>query len=87
MKLPFGLRLVGGVMPDTRIVCNNCFFYAASGLSQGECRFHAPLLVLGQIDVSTKKDDKSKAAFPIVTSGQWCGSFSNVTRHAGPGVM
>lgn len=53
--------------------CATCASWKSSASTEGECRRHAPQLVVFEIDDSTKIESR----FPTTKATDWCGDFQD----------
>jgi hypothetical protein len=56
---------------ETTNTCATCASWKSSASTEGECRRHAPQLVVFEIDESTKIESR----FPTTKADDWCGDF------------
>lgn len=56
----------------TTETCAACKNWNDLGNSQGECRAHAPQLIVFEVD----SDTKVVSRFPTTTADDWCGDFA-----------
>lgn len=51
--------------------CANCKSWNSKGSDQGECRRHAPQMIVFEIDDETKIESR----FPVTSADDWCGDY------------
>ncbi|NJM36600.1 MAG: hypothetical protein HC845_01295 [Akkermansiaceae bacterium] len=52
-------------------VCSSCQHWSNASSDQGECRRHAPQMLVFTIDAETKFESR----FPTTKAADWCGEF------------
>ena len=57
----------------TTKACSACTHWNATDGATGECRRHAPQMVVFEVDDEVKFESK----FPVTTSSDWCGDFES----------
>lgn len=55
----------------TGATCASCKSWDSKGADQGECRRHAPQLIVFEIDDTTKIESR----FPVTSASDWCGDY------------
>lgn len=63
----------GGVMTTqtTTETCSSCKSWSSATGTTGECRRHAPQLIVFEVDAATKIESR----FPTTGAEAWCGDY------------